>query len=210
MTTDVGRLLDVVELVLGSVGLDEGKVETDTTDHSNDSDGTVVPYEERILGKTDESLGESRGDSGGGESDGLNGGLHVLWGLGVGILELGDRGKNFRHTDEDVRKGLHPHGDVGCAVSAGINSLVRVISTWRHLVDISLGDGGCYHGEGSENETTSDLLDGAEVEAGLTNSWVDDMVHDGNQDDDGNWVQVVENIVWHATEDHVIGLRCKI
>jgi len=71
----------------------------------------------------------------------------------------------------------------------------------QHL-HVVLEDGSPHHGEGSNEETSSDLLDGGEADVLAAEEWVDDSVHDGHNDDDGNGIQVGENIVGHATELH--------
>jgi hypothetical protein len=81
-----------------------------------------------------------------------------------------------------------------------------------------LQDGGPDHGEGAEDETGGNLLDGCEPDAPLAEEWVDERIHDWHDDDDGNlqrlasraigsrgctyWVEIGENIIRHATEVH--------
>ena len=58
------------------------------------------------------------------------------------------------------------------------------------LVNEMLEDGGVEHGKTSDEEPGVDALDGTEVDALLAEEGVDDIVEDGDHDDDGNRVQV--------------------
>lgn len=48
----------------------------------------------------------------------------------------------------------------------------------RGLVDVVLENGGPDHGEGSENETSSDLLDGGEADSTPAEERVHSGIHD--------------------------------
>jgi len=58
------------------------------------------------------------------------------------------------------------------------------------LVNEMLEDSGVEHGKTSDEEPGVDALDGTEVDALLAEEGVDDIVENGDHDDDGNGVQV--------------------
>ena len=85
-------------------------------------------------------------------------------------------------TSRDVRRVLSVlSGHAG----GGLAVLAR-----RAPVDVGLEDGGVEHGETSDKETGVDTLDGCEVDTAATEEGVDELVEDGDEDDDGNGVQV--------------------
>jgi len=51
-------------------------------------------------------------------------------------------------------------------------------------------------------EAGCDTLDGSEVKSHPTQTGVNKSVEDGDGDDEGERVQVVDNIVWHAAQVH--------
>lgn len=58
LVSQIVALLHVVHRVLLPIRLAEGKVETNASNHSDDSDGAVVPDEQRVLGERDKGLAE--------------------------------------------------------------------------------------------------------------------------------------------------------
>lgn len=62
----------------------------------------VVPDEMGVVTQRDKSLSDSGGDGVGEQSNGLNDGTHVFGSLGVGVFQDGNRGKDFRETNEGV------------------------------------------------------------------------------------------------------------
>src|SRR5262249_3385175 len=72
----------------------------------------------------------------------------------------------------------------------------------RKTVDIDLGHASCDHRQGGEGEAEGDALNGSEVDARLAECWVHDKVHEGDKDDDGDWVEVLDDVVRDAVEFH--------
>jgi hypothetical protein len=70
------------------------------------------------------------------------------------------------------------------------------------VVDLPLDDSSAHHGEGTAHETGKDTLDGREVDAGATESRVDEDVHDGDEDDEREGVEVGENVVGKTVGVH--------
>lgn len=69
------------------------------------------------------------------------------------------------------------------------------------LVDRSL-DGGISNGtNGGEHETSGDAGNGTEVDAAGAEEGVEDVVEEGNKEDDSQGVEVVEDIVWDTIGD---------
>jgi hypothetical protein len=66
------------------------------------------------------------------------------------------------------------------------------------------------HGDASDTKTGRDSLDGCEVESRSAETGVDDSIKDGDEDDQGERVEVIDNIVGDTAELHGGGLRCKI
>lgn len=60
----------------------------------------------------------------------------------------------------------------------------------RHLVEVVLEDGSVEHGEAGDEEAGSDALDGGEVDAALAEEGVEDVVEEGDEDDDGYGVEI--------------------
>jgi len=73
-----------------------------------------------------------------------------------------------------------------------------------------LGDSRRYHSHTRKEETKCDLLDGGKVESSLSDSRVEDEVHDWNGNDDENRVEVVNNIIGDLSKVHGGRLGCQI
>lgn len=114
---------------------------------------------------------------------------HVLGGLGEGVLETGDGGEDLGEADEDVGEGLDPDGEGGGALA-----LVHVLAARALLVDVVLDDGGGDHGDGSEHETGEHALDGGEPNSLLAEEGVEEVIDDGNEDNQGDGVKVGDDL----------------
>lgn len=191
-------LLELVELVLLPVKVLEAEPEGDTTEEGDDGDGGVVPDEEGVLGQRSPGLADGRRDGTHGQVDGHDKGLHVLGGLGESVLVRGDVGEDLSETDENVGETLSPDVDGSRTLLADGGQ----VAARRHLVDVVLHDGGGNHGGGGEEETSGHTLDGSEVETHLAETGVDKVIKDGDHDDDGEGVQVLDNIVGGTVQDH--------
>lgn len=140
--------------------------------------------------------------------------LHGAGGARVGVLEAGDGGEDFGKADEQVGWGLHRHvhvvGGVGAVClqrgGAGGGGLVAGAGA----VDEFLDAGRVGHCEGAEEEAPGDARDGLELDADLAQGRVEELVADGDEDDDGDGVDVLHNVVWDAVQLHLPGLRDEI
>ena len=72
----------------------------------------------------------------------------------------------------------------------------------RPLVNELLKDGGVQHGESGDEETGVDTLDGREVDSELPETGVDEVVEDWDEDDDGDGVQVLDQVVGSSVQGH--------
>ena len=78
------------------------------------------------------------------------------------------------------------------------------------MVDVVLDDGSPDHGEGGHHESEGDLLDGSEVDAPLSQLRVDDKIHDGDEDDEGDGIKLGYDLRRDALMSHSVGLRGEI
>jgi hypothetical protein len=80
----------------------------------------------------------------------------------------------------------------------------------RRPVDVVLNDCGRDHGKRGDPEAPGDPLDGSEVYLRLAESGIDEEVHDWDEDDQRQGIQIVDQVVWHAVQLHGGRLRCEI
>ena len=75
----------------------------------------------------------------------------------------------------------------------------------RLFVDELLENGCVQHRKSGDEETGVDALDGGEVDSHLPKAGVDDSVKDGDEDDDGDGVQVLNQVVGSPVQRHASG-----
>ena len=80
----------------------------------------------------------------------------------------------------------------------------------QDCLHVGLNDSCPDHGQCTKEETTGDSLDGGEVDTGLAKCWVDDRVHDWDQDDQSKGIQVGKNVVGESVQRHNGGLRYQV
>jgi hypothetical protein len=202
-----------VELVLLLVHTAVGEPEEDTGGERDDGDTAVVPDEMGVGSQGSEGLSKCSREGSGEALYGLDEGTHVLGCLGEGVLKGGDRGEDFRDGNEDIDTSDSPDCDgrlvlgVASLVEAGRFVSMQVSFNLRCFyimlnLHVVLENGCPHHGEGTNEETSGDLLDGGEADALLAEEWVDQGVHDGDDDDNGNRVQVGQNVIGHTSQVH--------
>lgn len=196
-----------VKLIFLLVQVTPCEPETNTTDEGKDSDDSVVPDEERIFCQTDQCLTESSRESVLQKVDTHDETSHVLGSFAESVLETSNGGEDFGESDQAVWNCLNPDVDGGFAVGAAVDFAV---GARRELVDVVLEHGGADHGGGGHEETPCDTLEWCEADVCLAESWVDEVVDDGDEDDQGQWVQVVDQIVWNAAELESGRLRSQV
>lgn len=200
------RICQHIELILPLIRRPLVEPEAHTTDKHDNGARRIQPNEQRILRQRGKSLADSVGEGAHEVPVRGNQRPHVLGRLGEGVLETGNRREDFREADEHVGHGLHPHGEGSRVVVAR----VHVLAAGAELVDVVLDDGGAYHGQGGEHEAEGHALDGGEADAGLAESRVQESIDDGDEDDEGDGVEVGDDVVGDAVERHGVGLRRQV
>lgn len=175
--------------------------EQHTSNKRQNSNGSVVPHQQRVLRQRDKRLTKRVGERRHEVPVGCNKRSHVLGGLGEGELQTGNRCENLGETDEHVRNGLRPHVDGRESVAR-----VHVLAALAGRIDVVLDDSGADHGEGREQETECDTLDGRELDAGLAKCGVEEVVDNGDEDDERDGVQVGDDVVGDTVTLHGGGL----
>lgn len=114
--------------------------------------------------------------------------------LGVGVLKRRDGREDFRETHQHVRTRDDPDADIGgqgLVIGGGASGWLVVVAG-RLLEQEVLENTGVHHGDTGDKETGEDALDGREVDLVAAQGGVDELVHDGDEDQDGDGVQVPE------------------
>lgn len=200
---------EIVEAVLLLVELVVGGPEADEPDKGQDGRDAVVPHEERVLGQADHGLAERRRDGVHEQRDGLHQRAHVLGRLGERVLERSDRGEDLRDAAQHVRQRLHPDGDVRVLVQL-LEAVIGLLPAGPFLVDVVLRHAGGDHGAARDEEPGGDALQRREVDPDPAEERVHDLVHDRDEDDEGERVQVVDDVVGDAVEAHGCRLRGQV
>jgi len=195
---------DGVQSSLSPIELEESQIEQSSNNDGSDGEGTEEPGELLLDVDRDESEVEGGGDGGLELREGHDERLHLLGSLGESVFQRGDGSEDLGDTDEDVRSGNDPNVDRS-GVGETIGILTRgglVIVARRRIVDELLENGGVQHGKSGDEETGVDALDRGEVDSHLPESGVDDLVEDGDENDDGDGVQVLNQVVGGSVQGH--------
>ena len=62
------------------------------------------------------------------------------------------------------------------------------------------------HGCGGKPEADGDLLDCRETKPSFSETWIQELIADGNEDDQSNGVKIIDHVVWDTVERHSTGL----
>lgn len=199
-------LANGVELDLLPIELAECDEEDGADDPGGNTEGTEQPGEAVL----DVDGGERKVDSGGEGGlelrEGHDDGLHANGRLGESVLEGGDGREDLGYTDEDVGTRDNPdvergrQGQLQIVVGGALRG--KIVVAGRGLVDVFLQDGGIKHGKTSDKETRVDTLNRSEVDTTLAEEGVDDVIEDRDEDDDGDRIQVLDEIVGRSVEGH--------
>jgi hypothetical protein len=82
-----------------------------------------------------------------------------------------------------------------------------IVPTDLHVI---LNNSSPNHCGTSKHESGSDTLDGREVDPTLAKHRIHDEIHERYQDHDSEWVQVLQDVVWHTVKHHRLGLAVQI
>jgi len=176
-----------------------------STNRRQDGNSSIVPHKQGILSKGDQSLPNGVGEGRHKVPVAGDERAHVPGSLGECILETGDRGEDLGETNKHVGDGLHPDSDGGLFFAR-----VHVFAARALLIDVVLDDCGGNHGEGSHGESDGHALDGGEADAGLAEGGVEEIVDNGDEDDEGDGVEIGDDIVGNTAEFHGGGLRRQV
>lgn len=78
------------------------------------------------------------------------------------------------------------------------------------FVDVVLNDGSVHHGKGGDPETSGDTVDWREVDLGLAEGGEHEVVHNGQEDDNSDGIEVLHEIVGDAMAGHLTGLTDEV
>ena len=84
------------------------------------------------------------------------------------------------------------------------------LNTKAHLVDVVLYDSSPNHCKRTSKETSGDPLDRGEVDAYPAKAWIDELITDRNKYDQGERVEIVDDIIWDTVGHHRGSLRRQI
>jgi hypothetical protein len=209
----VNVLIKRVHLVLGVVEVVENDPDQAAGNEGSNGETAEHPHDRRVVQQRVERLGDGGTECVGEQEHGLNKRLHAGRCLGVGVLETGDGSEDLRDTDEHVSTGLSRNVDVvalALAVGVGAGCAERLAVAGSGLVDVVLDDGSVDHGQGTDPESNHDTVNRREVDLSLAQRGEDKLVNDRQEDDDGNGVEVLHQIVGNAVTSHLTGLSDEV
>lgn len=179
----VGHELVLVEMLVP-------EPEDDGLDGKSNSGTTPDPDEVRVGDGWRDDLTQSRGKGVGEEEQGHDERLHALWGTGVCDFVGGDVAETLTDGSQHDVWQLDPDADWRNIVTGR-----GCVSAGRSLVNIVLDNGTTSSGDSGEGETEGDSADTAEFDVRLAKTGIDDVGQEGNEDDNGQGVEVAEEIV---------------
>jgi len=189
------RLRKSVLLVINVL---EQEPEDDGEDTAGNGTTAKVPGEVGVLddggaGKTDEV-----GDGGGEEVDGGNETTHV-WGCArVSDTVGGDVDEELGDTADGVGDGDPPDGDgsdEGDTVGVNAGLAGTELTARAELVGVGVEDGVADTTESGESETGGHASNGAVADVEVTEHGVETVVQNGGHEDNGEGVEVADNVV---------------
>ena len=203
-----------IHLLFILVVMVESEPESDSSGESKARNTGIHPQNLGVDEDGDECFVERGAEGVREEVQALDEGFHARWGFGVGVFETGHGDEDFGDADEEVCWGLDGDVDVVwqlCAVGCNASLAVQGrLEAWSRLVDQSLDTSSVGEREGSQDETDRDASHWSQLIAGTAHERVDDAVEDWNEDKDGDWVEVLHLVVWHAMALHLSSLSYKV
>jgi len=195
---------DDVQRGLSPIELEESQIEQRSDNHGGDGEGPKEPGE--LVLDVDRDKGKVEGGREGGLElgEGHDERLHLLGSLGESVLQRCDGSEDLGNTDEDVRSRNDPNVDRG-RVGETIRGLTlgwQVVVARGLFENELLKNGGIQHGKGGDEETGVDTLDGGKVDPELPETGVDEVVENWDEDDDGDGVQVLDQVVGGSVQGH--------
>lgn len=205
-------LVKRVHLILSLVEVVEQDPDRAAGDERSNSQTAEHPHDRGVVEERVECLGDGGSERVGEQVHGLHEGLHAGRRLGVGVLETGDGGEDFGDTNEHVRTSLGGNVDV---VTLGDTIDLASIAKWvavagTSLVDVVLDDSGVDHSERCNPETGGDTVDRREVNLVLAEEREEPLVHDGQEDDNSDRIEVLHQIVRDTVTSHLTSLSDEV
>jgi hypothetical protein len=203
----------LVHLILSVVEVVEQNPDNATSNERRTGKTSKHPLDLGVNDKRVESLGDGRSESVGEEVHGLDEGLHARWGFCVRVLESSDGSEDLGETNEYVGTGLRSNVDVVTLVNA-INQVSVAVNGMEIArtgpVNVVLDDAGVNHGQRCDPESSYDAVDGREVNPVLAERGHEPLVDNGQEDDDGDGIEILHQIVGNTVEAHLAGLGDEI
>ena len=206
-------LVKLVHLVLSVVEVVEQNPDDATSNERRNSKTSKHPLDLGVDNERVECLRNSRSESVGKEVHGLNERLHAGRGFGVCVLETSDRCEDLRETDEHVSTSLSGNVNVVSLVNA-----IDEISVTRTgvrvarpgLVNVVLDDASVDHGERGDPESGYDTVDRRERNLVLAERGHEPLVNDGQENDNGDGIEVLHQVVGNTVATHLTGLSDEV
>lgn len=209
---------DIVFFDVDTVSLVMAEVKEDSTSASCTSDTGIHPDQFRVFGHRDQGEPKDGSKAVGEQEEGHDDRLHRLRCLLVGVLKTSDGRKDFRDGDKHIGRDLISSRDPVLAVT--FRGFTWVFVVRRTPVDHGLDASRVapnntqqlvsyaffsyakeresdLHGDSSKEETKRDTQDRAHVDTETAKTRVHDAIHQRNDNDQGDGVNVLHDIVRH-------------
>lgn len=161
---------------------------------------TPNPNQIRVLDHRGQNLAQGTGERRGEQEQRHHQRPHVLRGTGVGQFVRGHVAETFR--DGSQRDGGHLDPDrQGRNASANITGR-GVEAAGAGLIHPPLHDRRDDAGNHGNDESTGDAADATKSDLVLAQQGVDDVAEKRDGDDDGQWVEVAEQVIWRSLGRH--------
>lgn len=195
---------DLVQRSFLLIQVVEAPEEKEASDPSGDGERAKQPSKHVLSIEGSQSLVQRSGDGSLELREGDDDRLHSLRGFCEGIFERGDGREDLANTNQDVGTTDDPDIDVRrVGVSVGGHAGRWLIVVARALrVDEVLKGSSVHHCQSDCQETDKDTFDGGEVDSNFAKEWVDDFVKDGDEDNNGNRIEILDQIIGCTTELH--------
>lgn len=201
-----------IELVFLLVETRESGIDDDTTNERGNGQTNKHPHDGRVISSGRQSLSNSRAESIGQQIHGLHEGLHVGRRLRVSIFKTSDGRENFRNTNEDVCWGLNTNVDIVRAIEElAINHAIsRGLIAGTSSINEMLNNRSICHGNGGDDKAKTDSGDRTNLYSHLEKGGIEYLLHDWNEDNDGDGVEVLHKIVGDTVSLHLRSLCDKV
>lgn len=95
-----------------------------------------------------------------------------------------------------------------------MNSIGAIVARhsviWPPNIDFMLNDSSESHRKRGQGEANGDTSDGIHGKAHIPKEWVDELVHDGDEDDDDDGINILHLVVGHTVQLHLASLAYEV